>query len=68
MGDLHETLAPRRASADSPSLASRMPRGVARPVLRALGGDVLPQWSNAPSFDPMAPVRAQRYCVFIHRE
>ena len=53
MGDLHETLAPRRASADSPSLASRMPRGVARPVLRALGGDVLPQWSNAPSFDPI---------------
>jgi hypothetical protein len=38
---------------DGPSLASRMPRGVACPVLRALGGDVSQQCGNAPSFDPM---------------
>jgi hypothetical protein len=30
-----------------------MPRGVASPVLRALDGNVLQQWSNAPSFDPI---------------
>ena len=36
------------------SLASWVQRRVARPVLRALGGDVLQQWSNAPSFDPIS--------------
>jgi hypothetical protein len=44
----------RCASIDSPSLASRMPRRVACPVLRALGGDVPPQCGNAPSFDPIS--------------
>jgi transposase InsO family protein len=36
---------------DQTSLASRMPRRVACPVLRALGGNVHQQWCNAPSFD-----------------
>lgn len=36
---------------DRTSLASRVLRRVARPVLRALDGDVHQQWCNAPSFD-----------------
>jgi hypothetical protein len=39
---------------DRKLLASWVQRRVARPVLRALGGDVLQQWSNAPSFDPIS--------------
>jgi len=35
------------------ALASRMQRGVACPVLRALGGNVPQQCGNAPSFDPI---------------
>jgi hypothetical protein len=35
---------------------SRMQRQVARPVWRALGGNVPPQGGNAPPFDPMPPI------------
>ena len=48
LGPMH-TLA---ALAVGPSLASRVQRGVARPVLRALGGNVPQRCDYAPPFDP----------------